>query len=288
MFMKRWIASLALVLLVLSVLAQDNAPTEGTKKGPATEGQKKYQALVKEYDTTRDEYFKAYQKAKTDEERQKLKYPEAESYARRFLDLAREYPNDPAAVDALVWVGQSCRRGSELDQALDLLLKDYLSNPALGRVASSLVYAQTDRAEKWLRTVMEKSPNHEAQGNAAYSLGRLCAERSEMARTLKEEHEKDVKAWLGEKNFERLKSRTAEAWQKEAEQLFELVVAQYSDVKNYRGTLADAAKGDLFELRNLAIGKVAPEIEGEDVTGKKFKLSDYRGKVVVIDFWGDW
>ena len=31
-----------------------------------------------------------------------------------------------------------------------------------------------------------------------------------------------------------------------------------------------------------------PEIKGEDVDGKSFKLSDYRGKVVVIDFWGDW
>jgi len=42
------------------------------------------------------------------------------------------------------------------------------------------------------------------------------------------------------------------------------------------------------DAASLAIGKVAPEIEGEDVDGKKFKLSDYRGKVVVLDFWGDW
>ena len=33
---------------------------------------------------------------------------------------------------------------------------------------------------------------------------------------------------------------------------------------------------------------VAPEIEAEDLDGVNFKLSDYRGKVVVIDFWGDW
>ena len=38
----------------------------------------------------------------------------------------------------------------------------------------------------------------------------------------------------------------------------------------------------------LAIGKVAPDIAGEDLDGKTFKLSDYRGKVVVLDFWGDW
>jgi len=39
---------------------------------------------------------------------------------------------------------------------------------------------------------------------------------------------------------------------------------------------------------DLAVGKLAPEISGVDVDGRKFKLSDYRGKVVVLDFWGDW
>jgi cytochrome oxidase Cu insertion factor (SCO1/SenC/PrrC family) len=38
----------------------------------------------------------------------------------------------------------------------------------------------------------------------------------------------------------------------------------------------------------LEIGNVAPDIVGEDLDGKQFKLSDYRGKVVVIDFWGNW
>lgn len=36
------------------------------------------------------------------------------------------------------------------------------------------------------------------------------------------------------------------------------------------------------------VGEQAPEISGEDVDGKAFKLSDYRGKVVVLDFWGFW
>jgi hypothetical protein len=36
------------------------------------------------------------------------------------------------------------------------------------------------------------------------------------------------------------------------------------------------------------IGNLAPEIEGEDIDGQRFKLSDYRGKVVVLDFWGHW
>jgi hypothetical protein len=38
----------------------------------------------------------------------------------------------------------------------------------------------------------------------------------------------------------------------------------------------------------LVVGKQAPEITGLDLNGKPMKLSDFRGKVVVLDFWGDW
>jgi AhpC/TSA family len=36
------------------------------------------------------------------------------------------------------------------------------------------------------------------------------------------------------------------------------------------------------------VGQVAPEIVAEDLDGQTFKLSDYRGKVVLLDFWGHW
>jgi len=52
--------------------------------------------------------------------------------------------------------------------------------------------------------------------------------------------------------------------------------------------LLDEAKEALVEVQKLAIGSVAPEIEGVDVEGVSFKLSDYRGKVVLLDFWGFW
>ena len=52
--------------------------------------------------------------------------------------------------------------------------------------------------------------------------------------------------------------------------------------------LLEDAKNQLFALKYLSIGKVAPEIAGADTDGVDFKLSDYRGKVVFLDFWGDW
>ena len=56
-----------------------------------------------------------------------------------------------------------------------------------------------------------------------------------------------------------------------------------------KGTaLALRAAAPEFEKARLQIGMEAPDIVGEDLDGVSFKLSDYRGKVVVLDFWGDW
>src|SRR5947209_14670658 len=62
-----------------------------------------YQALTKEYQSAQQDFFKEYQAAKTPEAKQKVfaaKYPNAQKYAQRFLDLAEKHPKDPAAVDA--------------------------------------------------------------------------------------------------------------------------------------------------------------------------------------------
>ena len=39
---------------------------------------------------------------------------------------------------------------------------------------------------------------------------------------------------------------------------------------------------------HLRIGGQRPEIVGEDLSGEAFKLSDYAGKVILLDFWGHW
>lgn len=46
--------------------------------------------------------------------------------------------------------------------------------------------------------------------------------------------------------------------------------------------------GRRFSEQNLQIGMVAPEFAGQDVDGRTIRLSDYRGKLVVLDFWGFW
>jgi thiol-disulfide isomerase/thioredoxin len=100
---------------------------------------------------------------------------------------------------------------------------------------------------------------------------------------------------------ENLRARYEKAYQKknkaeaakladEADGLLTGVSRDYALVKapGSLATLGKQADDALFVLRNLSVGKTAPNIEGEDTGGKKLKLSDYRGKVVVVDFWATW
>ena len=56
----------------------------------------------------------------------------------------------------------------------------------------------------------------------------------------------------------------------------------------HKKTLADVARAKIDEMENLVAGKPAPAIDGTGMDGKPLKLSDYRGKVVMLVFWGTW
>jgi peroxiredoxin len=52
-----------------------------------------------------------------------------------------------------------------------------------------------------------------------------------------------------------------------------------------------ACRGMKPAAKNAALGILptrAPDFEAQDHTGKMVKLSDYRGKVVLLRFWGSW
>ncbi|MBI2948850.1 MAG: PDZ domain-containing protein [Verrucomicrobia bacterium] len=67
------------------------------------------------------------------------------------------------------------------------------------------------------------------------------------------------------------------------------------DRENSTPQIVELVRGEIKAITAAAsakekfvLGQAAPEIEGEDVDGKEFTLSDYRGKVILVDFWGDW
>jgi peroxiredoxin len=59
--------------------------------------------------------------------------------------------------------------------------------------------------------------------------------------------------------------------------------------ENYPGTVSILQmKQQLDEMRALSVGQPAPEIELLNPNGELIKLSDFRGKYVLIDFWAAW
>lgn len=53
----------------------------------------------------------------------------------------------------------------------------------------------------------------------------------------------------------------------------------------YQSHRTRAANGG---LQGNVVGKTAPDFELETLDGKKVKLSDYRGKAVLLNFWATW
>ncbi len=52
--------------------------------------------------------------------------------------------------------------------------------------------------------------------------------------------------------------------------------------------IARSLKKSLDELRATAIGSMAPDFTQNDVNGTPVKLSSFRGKYVLLDFWASW
>lgn len=198
-------------------------------------------------------------------------------YASQFLGLARRHPRDPAALDALTWVVMP--RDWEVpqaDQAIELLGKDHAGSERLGPVCLLLVYSPAKGAEAFLETTSEKNPHRGVRGAACYFLAR---HRHEKAKRLLV---KDPKAAQG------LDAEAARGFERAARDFGDVDMPSAPGKPPSGEKIAAAADKDLFELRHLSVGKRAPEIEGEDVDGNKFRLSDYKGKVVLLDFWGHW
>jgi hypothetical protein len=256
-----------LLLLVPAAWALDDK--DKPKLDPAAKPADEFKRLSKQFNDKQQETYQAYSKAATNEERQAILkgLPKASDYAGPMMELAEKSPKDPVAPDALVWVVEHVRAGGEADKALHVLLTDYPESKAVGRVCPTLLYSGSPKAEETLKAILGKSPHREVQAAACLALGQYL--KNQTQRRNADPARRDELT-------------------KEAEKYLERVVAEYASVPYFRGTSGEAAQAELFEIRNLGIGKAAPEIEGEDLDGQKFKLSDYKGKVVVLDFWGSW
>jgi hypothetical protein len=277
--------------MLLAFLSASSAPAN--QSAPA----KALKAIQEDKRKIAAKYNEAYAKAKTNQDRDKAyqaERKEVHSCVQRALQLATEHAQDPAAFDARVWiVTGGLGYFPETWQALDYIREHEIPNPKLGVVClHARIYRYSYAAtEKFLRSALERNPDHTVQGLAVYTLAVVLQDYARLAARLEDsEKAKRIEPETPAELVRQLRASAPEKLRRESEELYQRAADKYGDVKfpNRDSTLRTWAESALFELRYLQIGKVAPEIEGEDIDGRKFRLSDYRGKVVVLDFWGNW
>ena len=162
--------------------------------------------------------------------------------------LASEHAGTDLAAKALGWLAS--RVGDQ--DALAKLLEDHADSAAIADVLPALAFGQAEENEAHLRSLAKDSPHEVVRGKACFFLA---------MRLQREQREDEAFEW------------------------FEKVGAFEVALEDERfGELRERSKREL----SLRIGAVAPDIVGPDTDGVEFKLSDYRGKVVLLDFWGHW
>jgi len=298
------VASLALGL-GLSVLAIE-CQAQDELSSPAEQ----YKAILKEsqdgYNASHKEYVASAPKGSmpSDERRMefvgrayKIKYEQAP----KLVDLAEKYPKDPIALDALIeavwqvngipWPVELVGRDEARPRAFALLERDHVRSEKLGPLCERISYGLCAEYETFLRAVLGKNPHEEVRARACLALAHYLNNRALRLDLVRDQPAlaREFADLYGKDYLDALRRQDHTGAVAEAEALFERAARDYGDMKLPDGeTVAEKAGPELFGIRHLSVGKVAPEIEGADQDGVRFKLSDYRGKVVLLDFWSEY
>lgn len=258
---KLWFSGIVLGLLASVALAQGDAQREAALR---TE----WGQILREYQEANNKYFEPYRKAKSQEEAAQIqldpKQNPIHTFLPRFKAFAQKAGNSPVAADAYMQIAQvrSQETAADGELALDKLTTTFVKLPIAESVAGLLVYSfywipdEKARMDKIFRYLDRIQKNGSDNGKAAALMAKASV--------------------LGE-------AQPAPGREKQIVALLDEVMAKYPN-----SPAAKRAKGQKFEAEFLSVGKPAPDFEAVDENGTPFKLSDYRGKVVVLDFWGFW
>jgi hypothetical protein len=253
------------------ILAQDDSKADGKSRAD------RLKAIRAEMTKAAADFRKALGEAKEEQAKKDLQgnylktmAAENPKRAERALAIAKEDPKDDVAFDASVFAAQNGQPNSAVrKEALRLLVEHHLANPKFETALPALARNGRSVDKNFLSDVKEKNPSPAVTAYASYLQAQSLKVDAESPKTPDD---------------------TIVPKLQEARKALEAVAKEYGDieVKGLRGKVSAAVDRDVAEIAKSPIGKVSPEIEGEDIDGQTFKLSDYRGKVVMLDFWGHW
>lgn len=224
------------------------------------------QRVIDRYNTAYQEWL-TKMRAATQEERAKIPPVEVDGFVSELATLAEGARGSEAAAKAWMMVVQLAPRGSDkqvIGVAVDAILRDHLESSETASLAGYLGRGlEPADARVHLRRVVEAAPAGAMRASAMLELARSLAN-----------DESTTEGSQAEQELEALVAR---------------IQAECADRTDSRDrAYPDLAEALVFSRKYLKVGLEAPEIEAADTQGVTFKLSDYRGKVVLLDFWGNW
>lgn len=298
---RAWLAwSLVLAPAVAAQEGGDRTPVPPSEAAVADEDAR---ALLEQILSDFDEATAAYEAASDAAEdsagrraARKLR-PDNAEYARRCADLARDFPGSGAGFEAIEWVLEHQRGSSPvLADALDTAVAHYVDHPGILAVVVKLGQTVSVKSEGQLRKILEGQADRRIAGHAHLALAENLKVQTDVAKEVAAGNQA-VGASADRRHGEGFRAhvmgRGAEALERECIAEYQLVMSEFGDIAAKGAgkpgeTLSKRADSALFQMLYLQIGSVAADIEAEDIFGETFKLSDYRGQVVVLDFWGHW
>jgi thiol-disulfide isomerase/thioredoxin len=170
-------------------------------------------------------------------------------------------------VFALELLGKFQVTGQDMDKVSDLILKYHVDSPKIAPALAGMAECGPTGLA-FLETVVEKATDANVKALALYYNALAVDGRAG-------------------RNEGRASDETITKERANAAALMEKAVKLAPEAKIGTATLARAAEAELVSLR-IGVGNPIPEVEGTDLAGKKVKLSSYRGKVVLFDFWATW
>jgi hypothetical protein len=237
-------------------------------------------AIQREYEQRQRQFYDELRAAGRDDAKVSAANDEWRTFVRvradRLKDLIRAHPNDAEVFEGILVLAGTVRWPLDGD-LVRLVLERHRDNPKMGQLCFDLRGRSRESwAERIIGATAERHPLPGVRGQALYALAEYNRCRA-----------------LPVAGNPRPDPADAERWLAQAERDYTEVVRNSSEFRTPDGKakLGDLATAELARLRNLpnlVAGKPAPTISGEDLDGKPFTLSDYAGKVVVLDFWGHW
>ena len=215
-----------------------------------------FRKIQLDYQSTSRKHRSKLRQAKSAEDKAKLanEAPDSAAAVKSAIDLYEDHEADPSYLDMAGWVVRTSEDAEPVRTVLEVVKQHHTSHSEFDRFLNRPYRLGVPVVAEFVNELA-------AKGDSPASM---------------------VARFLITTNLD------AEADQERIIQLMQSIVDFAGEVKYGANDYKLLADGRLFSIRRLQVGSEIPDIEGPDVDGEVFRLADYRGKVIMLDFWGDW